>query len=194
MEVDCEDTEDDDDDVLQYSSKGVFRDVCLPWPPTVQSLSPGNDRSDVTCERDEEKTAISCNEERLLDSEEFVEPEISDVMLPLDDPVADTGLEVGDVPTSSESDDGSDSTHVPTTKRTVKPVIRLSYDEPGEPTDKSLIIVHRGVRIYIARDTEVDTNLRYNSSSNIPVHSEGRLRWKGWETPSLHREPSDGDI
>lgn len=69
---------------------------------------------------------LEVQEERQADS----------VMLPSEDPVAHTGLDVGDVPTTSESDDGIDPNSDPVAKRAVKPVICLSYDEPGEPTDR----------------------------------------------------------
>lgn len=36
-------------------------------------------------------------------------------------------------------------------KRMVKPVIRLTYDEPGKPKDQPLTIVHRGVIIKIGK-------------------------------------------
>ena len=71
------------------------------------------------------------------------------VILPSEDPVVDTGLEVGDVPTTGEWDDGDDSDSVPAAKRTVQPDIWLSCDEPREPTDKPFIIVHRGMKIYL---------------------------------------------
>lgn len=36
-------------------------------------------------------------------------------------------------------------------KRTVKPVLRLTYDEPGKNRDQPLTIVHRGVVIKIGK-------------------------------------------
>ncbi len=70
----------------------------------------------------------------MLDPTPTAEDDADSVVLPSEDPVADTGLEVGDVPTTSEPNDGVDSNCVPAARRVVKPVIRLCYDEPGEPT------------------------------------------------------------
>lgn len=37
------------------------------------------------------------------------------------------------------------------TKRRVKPVVRLTYDEPGKARDQPITIVHRGVTIKIGK-------------------------------------------
>lgn len=88
------------------------------------------------------------NEEE-TDTAPTAEEETASVELSSEDPAADTGLELGDVPITSESEDGPAPCSDPIVKRAVKPVIRLSYDEPGEPTNKPLVILHRGMRICI---------------------------------------------
>lgn len=47
------------------------------------------------------------------------------------DSMVDIELEEGDVPTSSTSVVDADFCHEPNAKRKVKPVLRISYDEPG---------------------------------------------------------------
>ena len=39
----------------------------------------------------------------------------------------------------------------PRPKRTAKPTIRLTYDEPGRSRDQPLTIVHRGIVIKIGK-------------------------------------------
>ena len=39
----------------------------------------------------------------------------------------------------------------PRPKRTVKPTVRLTYDEPGRSKDQPLTIVHRGIVIKIGQ-------------------------------------------
>lgn len=150
-EVRQEDSE-DDEDPHQYYCRGDVPDDWLTCTPTVPLLSPANDRSDVISEGDPVGQTLSYNEEEWFDHNAAVE--FNGILHPSENSVADTGLEVGGVPTSSEPDDGINSTDVPSAKRPVKPVIRLSYDELGEPTDKPLVIMHRGMRIYITRDIE----------------------------------------
>lgn len=191
-EVRQEDSE-DDEDPPQYYRRGMVNDAWLTWPPTVQ-LYPADDRSNVISDSDHGGQTPPCNEEEVLDHNAAVEGETGGVIFSSEDPVADTGLEVGDVPTSSESDDEVDPTGVPSAKRPVKPVLRLSYDEPGEPTDKPLVIVHRGVRIYITRDAKEDLNVGFTPSCNVPVHRASRGSKERLSTRLQHRELSDGDI
>lgn len=111
------------------------------------SLNPVDDGSCTDVRAEEGGAAdVSHSEERMPDPTSTAEGEADSVILPLEDPVVDTGLGVGDVPTTSEPDDGVEPSTVLSAKRAVKPVIRLSYDEPGEPTDKPLVIAHRGGR------------------------------------------------
>ncbi|KAK5606195.1 hypothetical protein CRENBAI_025549 [Crenichthys baileyi] len=128
------------DEDSQYYCRGDDNDAWLTWPPPVKFLSLANERSDAISERDQGGPAMSCNEEETLDHNAAVEQDTSSVTLSSGDPVVDTGLEVGDILTSSKSDDEVSFTNIPTAKRLVKPVIRLSYDEPGEPTNKPLVI------------------------------------------------------
>lgn len=72
------------------------------------------------------------------------------VILSSKDPVADTGLEVGDV-TTSKPNDGVGSVSVPAAKCTVL-VIRLSYNKPVELSDQPLVIVHQGIKICVTCD------------------------------------------
>ncbi|KAL7864623.1 hypothetical protein AOLI_G00160430 [Acnodon oligacanthus] len=55
---------------------------------------------------------------------------------PNPDDVVDTELEEGDVPISSTlaRDEGTEQVHV--SRREHKPIIRLTYDEPGKPSDR----------------------------------------------------------
>lgn len=177
-----EDSENDEEVPRQFC-RGVVQDAWLTRPPTVQSLSLAKDRSDVISEGDLGGPNLSCNEEGGLDHDAVVEEDTGDI-LSSEDHVADTGLEVGDVPTSSVSNDEVHSTSVPAAKRLVKPVIHLSYDEPGKPTDRPLVIVHRGVRIYITTGPEEDP------PCNVPVHRVASCSFGSW----LHTEQSDGDI
>ena len=39
----------------------------------------------------------------------------------------------------------------PMAKRRVKPVVKLTYDEPGKAKDQPITIVHRGVTIKIGK-------------------------------------------
>ena len=66
------------------------------------------------------------------------------------DSVVDTELDEGDVPIPSTSVVDADSRREPTAKRKVKPVLRLSYDEPGQPTDRPVTISFRGMIIQIS--------------------------------------------
>lgn len=52
------------------------------------------------------------------------------------------------------TDEGTSSSRrtVARPKRVVKPVVRLTYDEPGKSRDHPITIVHRGVTIKIGRD------------------------------------------
>ncbi|KAL6481950.1 hypothetical protein MHYP_G00100300 [Metynnis hypsauchen] len=71
---------------------------------------------------------------------------------PNPDDVVDTELEEGDVPTSSSlaKDDGAEQVRV--SKREPKPIIRLTYDEPGKSSDQMLTIIHRGMVIQISQN------------------------------------------
>ncbi|XP_034560089.1 uncharacterized protein LOC117827597 [Notolabrus celidotus] len=62
-------------------------------------------------------------------------------------------------PASSEDDTRQPSPHniiltrTPSRpRRTVKPVVKLTYDQPGKSTDQPLTIVHRGITIHIGRN------------------------------------------
>lgn len=66
--------------------------------------------------------------------------------------MVDIELEEGDVPTSSTLVVDADFCHEPNAKRKVKPVLRLSYDEPGQPTDRPVTISYRGMLIQISYD------------------------------------------
>lgn len=73
-----------------------------------------------------------------------------DTLSPVPEPVVDTELEGGDVPSSSILDTEVESVCESKERRKVKPVIRLSYDEPGKPTDRPITIIHRGMMIQIS--------------------------------------------
>lgn len=71
------------------------------------------------------------------------------------DSVVNTELEEGDVPIPSTSVVDAESCHEPNAKRKVKPVLRLSYDEPGKSTDRPVTISYRGMIIQISCDPDV---------------------------------------
>lgn len=71
-----------------------------------------------------------------------------------DDLDVDTGTGRVEVsPTQNNSEDVQSDCRV--SKRQVKPVIRSSYDLPGRPSDKPVVVVHRGVRISITPESMV---------------------------------------
>lgn len=131
-----------------YTLRGISNSD---WPSLPTSLQP------LKCARDEIKAVWlersgapgTPPDEEVTDTAPMAEEETASVVLSSEDPVADTGLEPGDVPSTSESEDGPEPCSDPVVKRAIKPVIRLSYDEPGEPTNKPLVILHRGMRICI---------------------------------------------
>lgn len=71
------------------------------------------------------------------------------------DTVVDTGLEGGALPSTSQSQSSADLVHDRPARRQVKPVIRLSYDRPGHSTNESIVVVHRGLRITIKKDSPI---------------------------------------
>lgn len=73
---------------------------------------------------------------------------------PQRDSVVDTELEKGDVPAPSTSAVVDESSQEPCVRRPLKPVLRLSYDELGQPTDRPVTIVYRGMIIQISYDFE----------------------------------------
>ncbi|CAI5657555.1 unnamed protein product [Oreochromis niloticus] len=70
------------------------------------------------------------------------------------DSVVAEELEERDVPAPSVSVGGADSPYDLQTKRRVRPVVRLSYDEPGRPTDRPVTISYRGMVIQICYDPD----------------------------------------
>lgn len=70
------------------------------------------------------------------------------------DSVVAEELEERDAPAPSVSVGGADSPYDLQTKRTVRPVVRLSYDEPGRPTDRPVTISYRGMVIQICYDPD----------------------------------------
>lgn len=70
------------------------------------------------------------------------------------DSVVAEELEERDVPTPSVSVGGTDSPYDLQTKRRVRPVLRLSYDELGRPTDRPVTISYRGMVIQICYDPD----------------------------------------
>lgn len=78
--------------------------------------------------------------------------------------------EGGDNPVSYDSDKAEESRHTYRLRRRVEPVIRLSYDEPGLPTDRPITLVHRGLVIRISYETR-DVNSFYPGCKCVPVPS-----------------------
>ncbi len=188
-----------EEDDSHYSSRGLThgdRSSLLPLFPSWDPADNEN-RLQAVCVEGSSSPGTSPSEEWMLDPAPTAEEDADSVALPSEDPVADTGLEVGDVPTTSEPNDGVDSNCVPAARRVVKPVIRLSYDEPGEPTDQPLVIVHRGMRIYLTRDAGeqiTESPTAYPSFTySCPKCSEGG-DWSAHQVPQKVRELSDRDI
>lgn len=76
------------------------------------------------------------------------------ILPPRGDSVLDSELKEGDTPVPSLPPEAIKSTQEPRSKRLVKPVLRLSYDRPGQPTDRPVTIVYRGMVIKISGDSE----------------------------------------
>ena len=62
-----------------------------------------------------------------------------------------TVLESESEPEPVSSDEDTRQSPQPRPKRPVKPVVRLTYDQPGRSKDQPLTIVHRGVTIHIGQ-------------------------------------------
>lgn len=62
-------------------------------------------------------------------------------------------LERGDHPVSEDSNKANNRSSPYRLRRQVKPTSRLSYDVPGEPTDRSITLVSRGLVIRISFET-----------------------------------------
>ncbi|KAJ8333575.1 hypothetical protein SKAU_G00415830 [Synaphobranchus kaupii] len=77
---------------------------------------------------------------------------------PFPDAVADTDLDGGDVLTSSDSVNNEGPSCKRTTRREVKPVVYLSYDELGKPSDRPLTIIHNGIVIQFSDCMEPQAN------------------------------------
>ncbi|KAK3514999.1 hypothetical protein QTP70_003255 [Hemibagrus guttatus] len=119
------------------SQDNVRRDVLPPDGPDPGAGCSANDLSD-----EEEHVAELPSAVELME-----EPSASHR-----DSVVDTELGQGDVPISSTL---TESTHEPTERRKVKPVLCLSYDEPGQPTQRPVTIAYRDMVIQIYEDAEV---------------------------------------
>ena len=79
------------------------------------------------------------------------------------DTVVHTGLEGGELPSTSQSQSSVEPGCNRPARRQVKPVVRLSYDRPGHSTNEPIVVVHRGLRITIKRDSPV----LYQSWDNV---------------------------
>ncbi|KAL6491410.1 hypothetical protein MHYP_G00017550 [Metynnis hypsauchen] len=63
--------------------------------------------------------------------------------------VRENGLESGEESVVEVQEERLNTRTEPRPKRTIKPTIKLTYDEPGRSSDKPLTIVHRGIVIKI---------------------------------------------
>lgn len=182
-----------------YSSRDLTNDDWPILPPFFPSLNPDDDDDDgpdAVCVEGSGAPGTPLSEQWMPDPAPMAEEDTDSVVLPSEDPVADTGLEVGDVPTTSEPDDRVDSSSAPAAKQAVKPVIRLSYDEPGEPTDQTLVIVHRGMRIYLNSDAREAATESPTASYSFTIRWSKCSEW-GTSQPIMSqkvREVSDRDI
>lgn len=123
-------------------------------PPSILSLNPSNERPNVICVEGHSAPGASLQKERVPEPIRTAAEGADNVILSSKDPVAVTGLEVGNV-TTSRPDDGVGSVSVPAAKCTVS-VIYLSYNKPGELTDQPLVILHQGIKIYVTCDAGED--------------------------------------
>lgn len=78
--------------------------------------------------------------------------------------------EGGDDPVSYDSGKAEESRHTYRLRRRVEPVIRLSYDEPGVPTNRPITLVHRGLVIRISYETQ-DVNSFDTGCKCVPAPS-----------------------
>lgn len=144
-------SESEDEDSHISSAGLTHRD----WATTLSHIFPSRNHSDDGNNPSTDTVEDACAHDYHPSEEELPDPvcvaeEDKDAVAPTsEDPVADTGMEGGDVPPTSESNDEVEPVIVHTAKRAVKPVIRLSYDEPGKSTDQPIVIVHRGMKICI---------------------------------------------
>uniref|UniRef100_A0A8C4TAC5 Gypsy retrotransposon integrase-like protein 1 n=1 Tax=Erpetoichthys calabaricus TaxID=27687 RepID=A0A8C4TAC5_ERPCA len=80
--------------------------------------------------------------------------------------VGNDNLERGAVPSMSDSQEGAGIVTDGIPRRMVKPVIRLTYDRIGEPTDVPLTVIHQGIVLQIGGGPEVQEVEKYKGSSH----------------------------
>ncbi|XP_029350188.1 uncharacterized protein LOC115036194 [Echeneis naucrates] len=95
---------------------------------------------------------LPAEEDTIVESQEATE-QLRECSPSLRDSVVDTELGEGDVPVPSTSAVSVDSSLDFRARREVKPVLRLSYDRLGEPTDRPVTITYKGMVIQISFDT-----------------------------------------
>lgn len=108
----------------------------------------------------EEGESSSHQESEDLEETTFLEHSDIEVTHPLPDTVVDIDLERGDVLDSSASVEDGEASGSRISRRAVKPVIRLTYDEPGKPSDRPFTIIHRGMMIQISGYSDFQENLK----------------------------------
>ncbi|XP_041963296.1 uncharacterized protein LOC121720890 [Alosa sapidissima] len=155
MDVDQETSESEDEGPLHFPAPA----------PNISSQRTRNDNHVASKRelRSAESTAdtLSGNEEEMPElegsTESVQEPiatmdhQMDPTLFPAEHLEGDTiDSEIHPAAGPNNSDDAQSDGLV--SKRQVKPVIRLSYDLPGQPTDKPVVVVHRGLRIHITQE------------------------------------------
>ncbi|CAI5692231.1 unnamed protein product [Oreochromis niloticus] len=127
-------------DSVEPRSKGAEQKEVVSLPDQMESDHPSvHELSEVEEQEKELPVAVDETEESSQQHQDSVVAE---------------QLEGRDVPTPSVSVGGADSPYDLKTKRRVRPVLRLSYDEPGKPTDRPVTISYRGMVIQICYDPD----------------------------------------
>lgn len=68
------------------------------------------------------------------------------------EPSAGSGKDTESVNVSLDSQGDDEEDYVPRERRQTKPVIRFTYDELGTPSDRPLVIQHKGIRVVVSKE------------------------------------------
>lgn len=128
-------------------SNSVGQDVSISEKPTNETITQGDTdhRDEVEICQEESVLARSC-ENGDLSNEGCIE-----IHIPSQDSTTSSQREV-ESPLTEVDHECEAENHVSRGRRAVKPVIRFTYDELGEPSDRPLVIQHKGMKISISKD------------------------------------------
>ncbi|KAK3556100.1 hypothetical protein QTP70_005241 [Hemibagrus guttatus] len=129
-------SESDDDDVCYYFPELIHTQGRLPAPP-----------SNVEPETAPSVYAHELNQECVGREDPTESDSIGSLNQSLE-VMEDLDLEGGENDTRNVSKEEPKPAVCRKSRREVRPVIKLSYDELGRPTDKPLTLVHRGMRLF----------------------------------------------